>query len=159
MTFTESVSSCFRKYVTFSGRAARSEYWWFILFTALVGFVLGFADAAIFGSDPTEASPLTSIFSLIIFLPTISVQVRRLHDLDKSGWWYWIALIPLIGAIILFVWNISGGTLGDNRFGPSTRNRRPKPDSRPPSPPRERPVKERESNIPAVKRNPTIRRR
>lgn len=159
MTFSESVSTCFRKYVTFSGRAARSEYWWFILFTSLAGLVVGFVDGFVSGSDGLDPSPLSSIYTLVIFLPSLSVQVRRLHDLDRSGWWYFIVLIPLIGAIILLVWNISEGTLGDNRFGPSTRNRRPKPDKRPPSPPRERPVKERESNIPAVKRNPTIRRR
>ncbi|HHB81462.1 MAG TPA: DUF805 domain-containing protein, partial [Aliiroseovarius sp.] len=58
------------------------------------------------------------LFMLATFLPNISVMVRRLHDTDRSGWWYWIVLVPLIGFILLIVWFASKGTTGDNRFGP-----------------------------------------
>lgn len=158
MTFSESVTTCFRKYVTFSGRATRSEFWYFVLFNVIVGIVVGFLDSAFFGGRIDETGPLESMHSLVIFLPAISVQVRRLHDLDKSGWWYFMWLIPVIGWIALLVWNATEGSFGDNRFGPSTRNEQSKPDTSPPPEP-ERPVEETESNIPSVKRTPTIRRR
>ncbi len=159
MTFLESVTTCFRKYVTFSGRAARSEFWWFFLFNMIANAVLSRADGSLFSSGFDNAGPLASFYSAIIFIPTLAVQVRRLHDLDKSGWWYLIILVPIVGWIVLLVWNVSEGTIGDNRFGPSTRSRGPSADKRPPKPPRGRPVKERESTVPSVKRTPTIRRR
>lgn len=99
--FLEAVSVCFRKFVTFSGRASRSEYWYFILFTALAGFVTALIDIAIFGTD-NDVSPLNSLVSLIIFLPSLAVSWRRLHDTNRSGWWiggFWLAmLVAGIGA-------------------------------------------------------------
>lgn len=162
MTFSESVITCFRKYVTFSGRATRSEFWWFVLFNMIVGFVIKLFDGLLFGGGPASTGSLGSLHSLVIFLPAISVQVRRLHDLNKSGWWYWMWLIPVIGWIALFVWNISEGSRGDNQFGPAPRNDAPEPSSekaKPAAPAPEQPIKERESTVPKVKRNPTIRRR
>lgn len=127
MTFQNSIKTCFSKYVTFSGRASRSEFWWFVLFTWIVSIVLSVVDSVLFGTTVTtdtgfEASTdtpvLSGLFSLAVFLPIISVAVRRLHDRDKSGWWYWLSLIPLIGIIILIVWWATEGTRGANRFGP-----------------------------------------
>jgi len=127
MTFGDSVKTCFSKYVTFSGRAQRSEFWWFILFTWAASIVLSVVDSFLFGTTITteygfEASTntpyLSGLFSLAVLLPTLSVAVRRLHDRDKSGWWYWLWLIPLIGWIILIVWFATEGTRGPNRFGP-----------------------------------------
>ncbi len=126
MTFGAAIKTCFSKYVTFSGRAQRSEFWWWILFTWITTIVLSIADSFLFGTVTTqdggfEASTdtaiLSAIFSLAILLPTISVIVRRLHDTDRTGWWYWLALVPLVGIIILIVWWASKGTDGPNRFG------------------------------------------
>lgn len=126
MTFGTSIKTCFSKYVTFSGRAQRSEFWWWVLFTWITSMVLGGVDSFLFGTvtaydggfeASTNTPILSGIFSLAIFLPTISVTVRRLHDTDRSGWWYWIVLIPLIGIIVLIVFWATEGTRGPNRFG------------------------------------------
>ena len=110
MTFKDSIATCFKKYFDFDGRAARSELWWFILF----GVIVDFFSKSI---DPTG---LGAILSLILIIPTLSVAVRRLHDIDKSGWWLLLALIPLINLILIY-WFCKQGTPGPNRFGdPST---------------------------------------
>jgi len=112
VTFGQSVQSCYSNYTTFSGRAARSEYWFFLLFQCLVGFACGLLMS--FGIGQL----LLGLFVIANFLPAISVTVRRLHDTDRSGWWYWIALVPLVGGILLLVWFCTRGTAGANRFGP-----------------------------------------
>ncbi len=117
MTFTEAVQTCFQKYVTISGRARRSEYWYFVLFSMLAGFVLGVLDGLLVGSN-SNFQPLSTIFSLLILLPSLTVAIRRLHDRDMSGWWMLLFLVPLLGAIALFVIFALPGTAGRNRFGP-----------------------------------------
>jgi uncharacterized membrane protein YhaH (DUF805 family) len=104
MTFGESISTCFKKYATFDGRATRSEYWWFVLFTFLVSAALGIVSET-----------LSGVFSLGVLLPSIAVGVRRLHDIDKSGWFLLLWFIPIIGWIILIVWAIQEGK-EPNRF-------------------------------------------
>lgn len=127
MGFGEAIRVCFNKYVTFSGRARRSEYWWWVLFTVIGQAVLGVADQMIFGWQSmtvgdaevaVNAGPLAGVFSLVILLPGISVMVRRLHDTGRSGWWFWIVLIPLIGWIFLLYWMIKAGDAGNNAYGP-----------------------------------------
>ena len=118
MGFTEAVTTCFSKYVTFSGRASRSELWWYVLAILLGSVIFGIIDAAILGSTIGGGTGILGLlWSLGTLLPSISVAVRRLHDTDRSGWWYWILLVPLIGAILLIVWFASKGTAGPNRFG------------------------------------------
>ncbi len=126
MDFMTAVKTCFGKYVTFSGRAQRSEFWWFVLFLMVANFILTMVDSFLFGTVTTmpggfQAETNTPIFSgifgLATFLPGISVAVRRLHDTDRSGWWYWIILVPIIGFILLIVWFATKGTHGENRFG------------------------------------------
>ncbi len=112
MNMQTAVRTCFSKYVTFSGRAKRPEYWWFTLFNLIASVVLGIVDGAIFG-----IGVLGGLYALAILLPAISVTVRRLHDLGKSGWWYWIVLVPFVGFIILIYWLASAGTEGDNDYG------------------------------------------
>ena len=114
MNFQTAVKTCLTKYVTVSGRAARSEYWYWVLFGVLVGIVANIVDAILFGGN---SRPVSSIVSLAILLPGIAVSVRRLHDLDRSGWWYLLVLIPVVGWIVLLVWFIGRGTVGSNRFG------------------------------------------
>ena len=126
MTFMDSISTCFSKYVTFSGRAQRSEMWWFVLFFVIVSTIVGAADSAIFGKNvfmmggmefSYNAGYFGNIFALATFLPMLSVDVRRLHDVGKSGWWILLILIPLIGAIVLLIWMIGKGTEGENKYG------------------------------------------
>ncbi len=98
----EAVKSCLSKYFTFSGRASRSEFWYWALFTFLANIVAGFIDG---GSNPYGGpGVLGGLLSLAIFVPSLAVASRRLHDTGRSGWWQLIWLIPLFGGIILFVW-------------------------------------------------------
>ena len=115
MTFGEAIRSGFNNYVGFSGRAPRSEYWFWTLFVILVSIVAVILDAAIF--PYRQVSPFNAITSIILLLPGIAVSVRRLHDMDHTGWWLLIALTG-IGAIILLIWFCFKGTDGANRFGP-----------------------------------------
>ena len=107
-----------KKYVVFSGRARRKEYWYFVLFNLIASIVLALVDGMT-GSFDTESGIglLGAIYALAVLLPSLAVSVRRLHDTDRSGWWLLLAFIPLVGAIILIVFFVLDGTAGDNRFG------------------------------------------
>lgn len=119
MSFTEAIASGFRNYVNFTGRAFRSEFWYWMLFSTLASIAGEIIDAALFpGSFSTGAPPVTSLISLALLLPGLGVLARRLHDIDRSGWWILLGLIPIVGLIILIVWCCRRGTLGPNRFGP-----------------------------------------
>lgn len=110
-----------RKYVTFDGRARRKEYWWFALFAGLVTTVLLIGDILLVGVDTVAVyggGPMLALGSLALALPSLAVTVRRLHDHDRSGWFILIALLPIVGAIVLFIWYVTRGTAGPNRFGP-----------------------------------------
>jgi uncharacterized membrane protein YhaH (DUF805 family) len=100
-----------QKYAEFSGRARRQELWMFVLFQFIAFVVAGFID----GMTGTPA--MTGIVGLGLLIPALSVQVRRLHDIDRSGWWIFIVLVPIIGGIALLVFNVLDGTPGPNRFG------------------------------------------
>lgn len=119
MDFQEAVRTVLSKYATFSGRAPRSEFWWFFLFVFLCNAILGVIDSALFGTAPDGApvSILGAVFSLAVLLPNIAVGVRRLHDRDMSGWWLLLVLIPVLGALILLFFFVQRGTEGPNRFG------------------------------------------
>jgi uncharacterized membrane protein YhaH (DUF805 family) len=116
MGFGEAIASGFRNYARFSGRAARSEYWYWVLFVVLVSVVAKTIDFALTG-DP-RGGVIGALVSLGLLLPDIAVSVRRLHDRDKSGWFFLLCFVPLIGSIILLVWFCQRGTAGTNRFGP-----------------------------------------
>jgi uncharacterized membrane protein YhaH (DUF805 family) len=124
MSFTEAIRTVLSKYTTFSGRASRPEFWWWVLFVVLLNVATGIVDATLIaptlGFEPYEelaGQPLSLIVSLAILLPNISVSVRRLHDIDRSGWWYLIILIPFIGVLVIIYWAVQPGTSGSNRFG------------------------------------------
>jgi len=104
MTFGESISTCFSKYATFEGRATRSEYWWFFLFSFLASGAAGLMGETVSG-----------LFSLAILLPSLAVGVRRLHDTDRSGWFLLLWFLPVIGWIILIVWAVQDSK-EPNRF-------------------------------------------
>ena len=104
------IKICFQKFFIFTNRASRSEYWWFILFYTIFASIPTFVpneNLVVFGY----------IMSLLLFIPGIAVTVRRLHDINKSGWFILISLIPILGSIIVLVMTIEKGTLGKNRFG------------------------------------------
>jgi uncharacterized membrane protein YhaH (DUF805 family) len=107
-----------KKYAVFNGRARRKEYWCFFLFNLIIAFVLGIIDA-VTGSFNPEAGMglLSSIYVLAVLIPGISVMVRRLHDTDRSGWWFWIVLIPFIGGIVLFVFFVLDSKVEENKYG------------------------------------------
>ncbi len=117
MDFQTAIKTCLNKYVVFSGRASRPEYWYFVLFGVLAGIVANIVDTALFGGGFRGATPIHSLTSLALLLPTLAVSVRRLHDLDRSGWWVLLAFVPVIGWIVLLIWYVSRGTIGPNRFG------------------------------------------
>jgi uncharacterized membrane protein YhaH (DUF805 family) len=114
MGFGRAIATCFRKYAVFSGRASRSEYWFFVLFQLLLLIVLVIVDVLAFRGS---VAVFTTLGWLILLLPNFAVTVRRLHDIDMSGWWILIAFVPLIGGILLLVWTCQRGTQGANRFG------------------------------------------
>ena len=114
MTFGESISTCFRKYVDFNGRASRSEFWFFTLFTTIVAIVLMPLDVAVFPYN--NWGPIGSAWSLATFFPSIAVGARRLHDSNYSGWLQLIS-ITIIGLIPLLIWLIQKGQIEDNRYG------------------------------------------
>jgi uncharacterized membrane protein YhaH (DUF805 family) len=108
------------KYADFSGRARRSEYWYFLLFYILIDIALMLVDNLVgwFNAD-AGIGVLSGLFTLALFIPSLSVAVRRLHDTDRSGWWLLIGLIPLIGGIVLLVFFVQDSQAGTNRFGPN----------------------------------------
>ena len=107
-----------RKYVVFEGRARRKEYWIFVLISSLILIFLSLIDEMTGWKVWDDEGVLSLLYSIAVFVPTLAVLVRRLHDTDRSGWWVLIALIPLVGAIVLLVFLILKGNEGDNRFGP-----------------------------------------
>ncbi len=112
----QAVSTCFSKYASFHGRAPRSEFWWFALFCIIVELLLtGFVYAIM--NDNLIAIFLPGLFGLAIALPGLSVMIRRFHDTNRSGWWWFIQLVPAIGGLWLLYLMIMRGTLGPNRFG------------------------------------------
>ena len=100
-----------KKYTVFNGRARRKEYWMFYLFHVIILFVLGTIEGILGGFTDTDQSVLGFIYQLAVFLPAIGVVIRRMHDTDHSGWW---ALVPIVN----FVFLVTEGTKGENRFGP-----------------------------------------
>jgi uncharacterized membrane protein YhaH (DUF805 family) len=125
MGFTDAIKSVLSNYANFSGRAARSEYWWWVLALFIIHIIAAFIDEFIIipalGVELAANSggqPLSMIASLALLLPNIAVAVRRLHDGDRSGWWILIGFVPIIGFLVLLFWYVQRGTVGDNRFGP-----------------------------------------
>jgi uncharacterized membrane protein YhaH (DUF805 family) len=109
-----------RKYADFTGRAQRAEYWFFTLFFLLFLLALSLVDgAAGLFNAAYGLGLLGGLFALAMILPSIAVSVRRLHDTSRSGWWYLISLIPLIGHVVLLVFVCLDSTPGTNAYGPN----------------------------------------
>ena len=116
MTFSEAIKTCLvDKYVTFSGRATRSEYWYVVLFGYLLALLIVFLGMII--DSPELIIGLSTVLSLILLVPGLAVCIRRLHDTGRSGWWYLLVLIPYIGAVALLVIFCLKSS-EDNKYGP-----------------------------------------
>jgi uncharacterized membrane protein YhaH (DUF805 family) len=112
MDMQTSIVTCFvHKYLDFKDRASLSEFWWFQLFYLILTIV------AYMISIRFNAPGILSLVQIIFALPLLSVSVRRLHDINKSGWWILIALIPLVGGFILLYWYLQKGNIGPNQYG------------------------------------------
>ena len=116
MNFQTSIKTCFNKYATFSGRASRSEFWFFCLFCFLGGIVGMIIDTMMLGYPAEETGPINLIFNVVVFLPGLAVGARRLHDIDRSGWWQLI-YFTVIGIILLIVWFATIGSSKKNIHG------------------------------------------
>ena len=117
MGFIEATEVCFSKYFNFSGRARRSEYWFFYLFTIISSLALGFVEGLIGIFPNTDQAIIANIFSLLVLIPSIAVGARRLHDTNRSGWWLLLSFAIIIGWIVLLIWYCKDSDEGDNRFG------------------------------------------
>ncbi len=106
-----------KKYVVFSGRAGRSEFWWYTLINVIIGTVLAWIGGFSSG-NPGPLAFLYYIYLLGTLLPSLGVAIRRLHDTGRSGWWILIGLVPVVGWIVLIVFYVLEGTPGENEFGP-----------------------------------------
>lgn len=117
-----------KNYANFNGRSRRADYWWAMLCQMIIMMILGMGGggqltaAMITGQAPSAVGIILIlvyvIFSLASLVPGIAIVVRRLHDIGKSGWWYFIAFVPMVGAILLLVFLCTAGTAGDNMYGP-----------------------------------------
>lgn len=127
MTFGQAITSGFQHYVSWQGRASRSEYWWWVLFVFLVTLPFNalyqVSVQSVILSGTTDISAIFNwayflllIVALALFLPGLSMLIRRLHDTDRSGGWFWIALVPFVGSIILLVFVLLPSTPGPNRY-------------------------------------------
>lgn len=110
---------CMNQYADFSGRARRKEYWMFSLFYFL--FIIGtlIVDGILMSVVGLSVPLITILFMLAMAVPSLSVMVRRLHDTDRSGWWFLVTFIPFVGSFILLFFLCVDGTAGENRFGES----------------------------------------
>lgn len=103
-----------KKYAVCNGRARRKEYWMFVLFNAIITFILGFMEGIIGGPGI-----VANIYALAVLFPSLAVSVRRLHDTGRSGWWLLISLVPLVGAIVLLVFMVQDSNPEENQYGPN----------------------------------------
>lgn len=125
LSMGEAVASVFKNYANFKGRARRSEYWWFLVFNSLVVIFLNLIVQPIAASNPESMFMLGLVLLLYLaylvgmIIPCWAVTVRRLHDIGKSGWWWLISLIPIVGSLVLLVWSCQDSDVCENKYGPS----------------------------------------
>jgi uncharacterized membrane protein YhaH (DUF805 family) len=118
----DAVKSGFRNYARFSGRARRSEFWFWTLFNVIVGIVASVLDNAAGLTNDLGNGPFQGIVGLALLVPSLAVGWRRLHDTGKSGALYLIGIIPVVGTILVIVWACQDSQAGQNRYGPSPKH-------------------------------------
>ena len=117
MNFLQSVSACFNKYLTSKGRATRSEFWWFCLFSTLMSWTASTVGEVTLGMGLELGSTIAStILQIAFLLPWLAVASRRMHDIDRSGWWI-LLMFTGIGIIFLIYWWAKKGNFGEITFG------------------------------------------
>lgn len=116
MSFTDAVKSVFSNYATFSGRARRSEYWYFVLFNLIISLLL-----SLLGNKFSFFTFISGIYSLAIIVPSLAVAVRRLHDTGRSGWFFFLSFIPLANLYLLYLLCVDSEP-GDNEYGPNPKD-------------------------------------
>ena len=116
VSFPQAVKLGFKNYFKFSGRATRAEYWWWLLFTVLAGIVLNVVNTL-----TGTMGMLVFLFVLATLVPSLALGARRLHDINRTGWWLLLLFVLVIGWIVLIVWAIKQGYNGPNKYGPDPR--------------------------------------
>lgn len=114
MSFVDSIKTCFDKILTIDGRAARSEFWYFILFQAVITAVVSFLFR--------DYNIVLTAVGFILALARLTVSIRRLHDIGKSGWWMLLSAVPVIGWIVLLVFALMDSQPGTNQYGPNPKS-------------------------------------
>jgi uncharacterized membrane protein YhaH (DUF805 family) len=121
MSFGAAISSFWTKYATFSGRARRSEFWFVVLFTTLVSVAISIVAPGtvteVNGFEVQQQSMLSNLWSLATLIPSLALTWRRLHDVNKSGNYFFFILIPIVGAILLFIQLVKDSAPGANAYG------------------------------------------
>ncbi len=127
MSFGQAISSVFKNYANFNGRARRSEFWFFALFNLIIYLAASVINYLIAGSSDTTSiiGIIYLLYSLATILPSLAVSWRRLHDIGKSGAYILFILIPLVGWIFLLAWFVKDSDMGENRFGPNPKGQYP----------------------------------
>ena len=121
-----------KKYAVFNGRSRRAEFWWFFLINIIITIVLSVGSSIVTANSNSNSSfnvfsCISGLYGLAVLLPALGVEIRRLHDIGKSGWWILIALIPLVGSIWLLVLLATDSQPGDTQYGPNPKTMAPPP--------------------------------
>lgn len=125
MGFGAAVASFWKNYATFTGRARRSEFWFISLFLLLTNLATAAIDFVLLGNDVERfianggGGIVGLVWILATIVPALAVQVRRLHDINKSGWWVLIGFVPVAGFIVLLVFSVQDSDVAENKYGPS----------------------------------------
>nr|WP_290444133.1 DUF805 domain-containing protein [Pseudoalteromonas sp. XMcav2-N] len=116
----DSYLSVLKNYTEFKGRARRKEYWLFMLCNLIVMIVLGLVDMMLgMYSEEAGVGLVSGLYALAVIIPSIAVGVRRLHDIGRSGWWMLLTFVPLVGPLVLLVFNVMDSNPGENEYGPN----------------------------------------
>jgi len=119
MTYLDAVLAGYANFVNFKGRATRAEYWYFALFSLLIGYGIMVIDRGVLGfSDGMAMTPLYLLFTVANLLPSLAVSFRRIHDIGRSAWSLLFIFIPLVGVILIIYWFCKKGDEGSNAYGP-----------------------------------------
>jgi uncharacterized membrane protein YhaH (DUF805 family) len=115
--FGEAISLAFKNILVYQGRASRSAYWWFALFAAIVYIVVEIIAVVAAGNSLGARITVDLLLTIVWLIFGLALSVRRMHDIDRSGWWLLIGFVPFVGGIVLLVFSLLPGTRGPNRFG------------------------------------------
>ncbi len=128
VSFLDAATLGFTRYVDFRGRSSRAEYWWWALFVVLVDIIAQAIDTVVLGTDLWDTGLLATVWELAVLIPSLALGARRLHDINRSGWWlaglfgYILLIIPgLVMTVLLIIWACKRGDTGPNKYGPDPR--------------------------------------